>query len=150
MEMPLENVLFTIERNGMPLDVEDLQELERTLSEELAILTDDIYTLAGASFNIKSPKQLSDVLYNKLGLTPIDKARSTKAEVLEALLGEHEIVEKILAFRAIEKLLSTYVKALPRQIDPHTSRIHPTFNQMGTVTGRLACQDPNLQNVPIR
>ncbi|AFS24440.1 DNA polymerase I [Chlamydia psittaci] len=150
MEMPLEKVLFTIERNGMPLDVEDLQELERTLSEELAILTDDIYTLAGTSFNIKSPKQLSDVLYNKLGLTPMDKARSTKAEVLEALLGEHEIVEKILAFRAIEKLLSTYVKALPRQIDPHTSRIHPTFNQMGTVTGRLACQDPNLQNIPIR
>ncbi|SYX08619.1 DNA polymerase I,DNA polymerase I,DNA polymerase I - 3'-5' exonuclease and polymerase domains,DNA polymerase I,DNA polymerase family A [Chlamydia poikilotherma] len=150
MEMPLEKVLFTIERNGMPLDVEDLQELERILSEELAILTDDIYTLAGTPFNIKSPKQLSDILYNKLGLTPLDKARSTKAEVLEALSGEHEIIEKILAFRAVEKLLSTYVKALPRQVDPHTSRIHPTFNQMGTVTGRLACQDPNLQNIPIR
>ncbi|AAP04880.1 DNA polymerase I [Chlamydia caviae] len=150
MEMPLEKVLFTIERNGMPLDVEDLQELERILSEELAMLTDDIYTLAGAPFNIKSPKQLSEVLYNKLGLKPIDKARSTKAEVLEALSGEHEIIEKILAFRAVEKLLSTYVKALPRQVDPSTSRIHPTFNQMGTVTGRLACQDPNLQNIPIR
>ncbi|MEF9519431.1 DNA polymerase I [Chlamydia crocodili] len=150
MEMPLEKVLFTIERNGMPLDVEDLQELERILSEELAILTDDIYTLAGTPFNIKSPKQLSDILYNKLGLTPMDKARSTKAEVLEALSEEHEIIEKILAFRAVEKLLSTYVKALPRQVDPHTSRIHPTFNQMGTVTGRLACQDPNLQNIPIR
>lgn len=150
IEMPLEKVLFIMERNGVPIDVEVLHNLEEVLSEELVILTDEIYIAAGGCFNIKSPKQLSDVLYNKLGLKPLDKALSTKAEVLEGLLGEHEIVDKILSFRAVEKLLSTYVKALPRQIDPHTRRIHPTFNQMGTATGRLACQDPNLQNIPIR
>ncbi|EPP36534.1 DNA polymerase I [Chlamydia avium] len=150
IEMPLEKVLFVMERNGVPIDTKVLQKLEEMLSEELLILTDEIYIAAGECFNIKSPKQLSDVLYNKLGLKPLDKALSTKAEVLEGLSGEHEIVDKILAFRAVEKLLSTYVKALPRQVDPFTQRIHPTFNQMGTVTGRLACQDPNLQNIPIR
>ncbi|WP_348663673.1 DNA polymerase I [Chlamydia vaughanii] len=150
MEMPLEKVLFTMERNGVPIDIEDLQDLEGILSGELAVLTEEIYTLVGEHFNIKSPKQLADILYNKLGLKPIDKAKSTKAEVLEALSGEHEVIDKILAFRAIEKLLSTYVKALPKQVDLNTHRIHPTFNQTGTVTGRLACQDPNLQNIPTR
>lgn len=150
MEMPLEKVLFIMERNGVPIDIKVLQNLEKILSEELLVLTDEIYIAAGGCFNIKSPKQLSNVLYNKLGLKPLDKALSTKAEVLEELSGEHEIIDKILAFRAVEKLLSTYVKALPKQVDPHTRRIHPTFNQMGTVTGRLACQDPNLQNIPIR
>ncbi|ANH78411.1 DNA polymerase I [Candidatus Chlamydia sanziniae] len=150
IEMRLEKVLFLMERAGMPLDIEELALLESSLEAELAILTDEIYDLAGTSFNIKSPKQLADVLYKELGLVPVDKMKSTKAKVLEALLGEHEIIEKILAFRAIEKLLSTYVKALPRQVDLHTHRIHPSFDQTGTVTGRLACRDPNLQNIPIR
>ncbi|WP_201456614.1 DNA polymerase I [Chlamydia sp. 17-3921] len=150
LEAPLEQILFAMERAGMPLDIKELVSLECSLEEELITLTNEIYTLAGESFNIKSPKQLSDVLYNKLGLTPIDKARSTKAEVLGALSTEHEIVDKILSFRALEKLLSTYVKALPRQVDPCTNRIHATFDQTGTTTGRLACRDPNLQNIPKR
>ncbi|WP_100934524.1 DNA polymerase I [Candidatus Chlamydia corallus] len=150
IEMPLEKVLFSMERAGMPLDVEELAILEGILETELATLTEEIYDLSGKPFNIKSPKQLSDILYNELGLRPIDKAKSTRAEVLEALRSEHEVIEKILAFRTIEKLLSTYVKALPRQVDPNTQRIHPSFDQTGTVTGRLACRDPNLQNIPIR
>ncbi|SPN73732.1 DNA polymerase I,DNA polymerase I,DNA polymerase I - 3'-5' exonuclease and polymerase domains,DNA polymerase I,DNA polymerase family A [Chlamydia serpentis] len=150
IEMPLEKILFSMERTGMPVDIEELAILEEILEIELATLTEEIFHLSGKPFNIKSPKQLSDVLYNQLGLRPIDKAKSTRAEILEALRGEHEIIEKILAFRTIEKLLSTYVKALPRQVNPITQRIHPSFDQIATVTGRLACRDPNLQNIPIR
>lgn len=150
IEMPLEKVLFSMERAGVPLDVEELAILEALFETELAVLTEEIYDLSGRPFNIKSPKQLSDILYNELGLRPIDKAKSTRAEVLEALRSEHPIIEKLLAFRTIEKLLSTYVKALPKQVDSHTQRIHPSFDQTGAVTGRLACRDPNLQNIPIR
>lgn len=150
LEMPLEHVLFSMERNGMPLDSKKLVSLEHSLEQDLAILTEEIYTLAGEPFNIKSPKQLANILYNKLGITPLDKAKSTRAEVLEALREEHKIIEKLLMFRALEKLLSTYVKALPRQVAPQTQRIHATFEQMGTATGRLACRDPNLQNIPKR
>ncbi|EPP34889.1 DNA polymerase I [Chlamydia ibidis] len=150
VEMPLEKVLFSMERAGMPINILALEELEEILSRELVVISDEIYALAGEVFNIKSPKQLSDILYNILQIKPVDKSRSTKAEVLEMLMGEHPIIDKILCFRTVEKLLSTYVKALPKQIDPNTQRIHPTFNQTGTVTGRLACQDPNLQNIPTR
>lgn len=150
IEMPLEEVLFHMERVGMPINASQLSALEIELENELRDITADIYRVAGKEFNIKSPKQLASVLYDHLGIKSIDKARSTKAEILEALVDEHEVVGKILSFRMIEKLLSTYVKALPKQIDIHTGRIHPTFNQTGTVTGRLSCQDPNLQNIPIR
>lgn len=150
LEMPLESVLFTMERAGAYVDREYLKHLDRVFTEELSVLTRGIYEMVGEEFNIKSPKQLSHILYTKLGLTPINKARSTKAEVLESLSWQHIVVEKILSYRMIDKLLSTYVRALPKQIDPHTLRIHPTFNQTGTMTGRLACQDPNLQNIPIR
>lgn len=150
VEQPLEEILFAMECAGMPLDSEGLLVLDRDLSKELETYTQEIYDLAGCEFNIKSPKQLSDVLYHRLGIKPVDKAKSTKAEVLEALEGSHEIISKILAFRATEKMLSTYVRALPRQIDLGTHRVHPTFNQVGTVTGRLSCQDPNLQNIPVR
>lgn len=150
VEQPLEAILFAMERAGMPLDCSSLSMLDKDLSQELEAYTQEIYALAGCEFNIKSPKQLADVLYHRLGIEPVDKAKSTKAEVLEALEGAHEIVSKILAFRATEKMLSTYVRALPKQTDSRTHRVHPTFNQVGTVTGRLACQDPNLQNIPVR
>lgn len=150
VEMPLEKVLFHMERKGMPLNIQELSRLERSLERELSSLMEAIYVLAGKPFNIKSPKQLSQVLFDSLGLPVLDKARSTKAEVLEALVNHHPIVEKILSFRAVEKLLSTYVLALPKQVDPHTHRIHSTFTQTRTVTGRLASQDPNLQNIPVR
>ncbi|MBQ8498607.1 DNA polymerase I [Chlamydia sp.] len=150
IEQPLESVLFSMECAGMPLDSRGLSTLDRDLSKELEAYTQEIYNLAGCEFNIKSPKQLADILYNRLGIEPVDNVKSTKAEVLEALENKHEIITKILAFRATEKMLSTYVRALPKQIDSRTQRIHSTFNQVGTVTGRLACQDPNLQNIPIR
>lgn len=150
LEMPLEHVLFHMERQGVVVNTGKLSDLEEVFLKELIILTDEICTLAGEEFNPKSPKQLADVLYNKLGLQPLDKARSTRAEILEALSGQHPIIDRILKFRSIEKLLSTYICALPKQVDPRTRKIHPTFNQIGTVTGRLACQDPNLQNIPNR
>ncbi|WP_041200788.1 DNA polymerase I [Chlamydia trachomatis] len=150
VEQPLEAVLFAMECVGMPLDSQGLAVLDRDLTKELEECSQEIYDLVGCEFNIKSPKQLSDILYQRLGIEPVDKAKSTKAEVLEALEDRHEIIPKILMFRATEKMLSTYVRALPKQINAGTQRIHPTFNQVGTVTGRLSCQDPNLQNIPVR
>lgn len=150
IEAPLEHVLFDMERAGMPIDLKALQRLEIMLSQDLKDVTEEIYAMVGKHFNIKSPKQLSEILYEHLGIKPVDKLRSTKAEILESLKDQHDVINKILAYRSTEKLLSTYVKALPKQVDPATQRIHPTFNQTGTVTGRLSCQDPNLQNIPIR
>lgn len=122
VEQPLEAVLFAMECVGMPLDSQGLAVLDRDLTKELEECSQEIYDLTGCEFNIKSPKQLSDILYQRLGIEPVDKAKSTKAEVLEALEDRHEIIPKILMFRATEKMLSTYVRALPKQINAGTQR----------------------------
>lgn len=153
IEMPLVEVLAEMELSGVAIDVPYLQELSRELRARLRDLAHQIYTLAGMEFNLSSPKQLAFVLFEKLGLPPLKKTKtgySTDAEVLEALASHHEIVAKILEHRELQKLLSTYVDVLPGLVHPSTGRVHTTFNQTGTATGRLSSQDPNLQNIPIR
>lgn len=153
VELPLTRVLAKMERAGMYLDKEKLAAFSKELVGEIAQAEKEIYLLAGEEFNISSPKQLSHVLFEKMGIKPLKKTAtglSTRAEVLEVLAAEHPIAEKILAFRTLEKLRSTYVDTLPLEINPKTGRIHPTFNQYIAATGRLACQDPNLQNIPVR
>lgn len=153
VELPLTRVLAKMERAGMYLDKEKLSAFSKELVQEIALVEEEVYLLAGEKFNISSPKQLSNILFEKMGIKPLKKTAtglSTRAEVLEALAAEHPIAEKLLAFRSLEKLRSTYVDILPAEINPETGRIHPTFSQYITATGRLACQDPNLQNIPVR
>ncbi len=153
IELPLTGVLTKMERAGMYLDKEVLQTFSKELVIEIAQAEKEIYELAGEEFNISSPKQLSTVLFEKMGIKPLKKTAtglSTRAEVLEELACEHPIAEKILLYRSLEKLRSTYVDTLPLEVHPQTGRIHPTFNQFVAATGRLACQDPNLQNIPVR
>ncbi|NGX55207.1 MAG: DNA polymerase I [Chlamydiae bacterium] len=153
LELPLMTVLAKMERAGMYLDVDRITPISKELYKDRAHLEKEIYKLAGEEFNISSPKQLSHILFEKLGIKPLKKTatgHSTRAEVLETLAKEYPIAEKILEYRILDKLLSTYIDTLPGEVNPETGRIHPTFNQSGTTTGRLACQDPNLQNIPVR
>lgn len=153
LELPLSKVLFKMERRGIFVDVEHLNAMSHAFEKELRSLTHQIYALAGEEFNIGSPKQLSHILFEKLGIKAIKKTQtglSTNAEVLEILSGEHEIARKIMEYRTLDKLKSTYLDTLPLDVNPTTQRIHPTFNQSVAATGRLSCQDPNLQNIPIR
>jgi len=154
LEMPLVPVLLDMEITGIALDTDVLAALSSRLGERIRELETEIYALAGEEFTISSPKQLRHILFEKLGLPP-DKTRRTKtgystdAEVL-AGLSEHEIVAKILEYREVTKLKSTYLDTLPKLVDPDTGRLHTSFNQAGTATGRLSSSDPNLQNIPIR
>jgi DNA polymerase-1 len=154
LEMPLIPVLVEMERTGVAIDVPALEVLSERLAQRAQELEAEIWLLAGEEFNIGSPKQLRHILFEKLGLPP-DKAKRTKtgystdADVL-AGLSEHEIVARILEYREITKLKSTYVDALPKLINPKTGRLHTSFNQAVTATGRLSSSDPNLQNIPIR
>ncbi len=153
IELPLIKVLFTMERHGIYVDAEKLHRLSKTLAEKIATLTEKIYAEAGEEFNISSPKQLSTILFEKLKLAPPKKTQtgfSTAADVLESLKNKSPIIPLILEFRQLEKLRSTYVDSLPLEINPSTQRIHCNFNQFVAATGRLSCQDPNLQNIPIR
>lgn len=154
IEMPLVPILFMMERKGVFVDEPLLKQMSISLSSDLKHLEETIYQLAGQEFNIKSPKQLSHLLFEELKIPPFQKKKatgySTSIDVLEKLVTVHPIIQKIIDFRMLEKLRSTYVDALPEQINPHTHRIHCSFNQTGTATGRLASQDPNLQNIPIR
>ncbi len=150
IEMPLIYSLFAMERAGVFVNVCELSLLEKHLEEKLGQLEKKIYNLAGEHFNINSSKQLASILFNVLKLPSFGDKLSTKAEILEALVDHHPIVSEILSYRMLEKLRSTYVTALPKQVDPKTQRIHPTFLQTLTATGRLACQSPNLQNIPIK
>ena len=153
LELPLLAILAKMERAGMYLDVDRITPISKELYKDRAHLEKEIYKLAGEEFNIGSPKQLSHILFEKLGIKPLKKTatgHSTRAEVLETLSKEYPIAEKILEYRILDKLLSTYIDTLPGEVNPETGRIHPTFNQSGTATGRLACQDPNLQNIPVR
>jgi DNA polymerase-1 len=153
VEMPLVSVLSAMEHNGVSLDVRLLKNLSHDIHEALKNLTDKIYEYAGKPFNIDSPKQLAEVLFDRLGLEPIrigKTGRSTDAAVLEELSGSHPIIEPILQYRLLSKLKSTYVDKLGSLINPRTGRVHASFNQTVTVTGRLSSSDPNLQNIPIR
>lgn len=153
LELPLTLVLMRMERVGMYLDGTRLEKYSNEITEELACIEKRIFKLAGEEFNLNSPKQLSKILFEKLEIKPLKKTAtglSTRAEVLEALAKEYEIAHEILDYRTLEKLKSTYLDTLPKEINPHTHRIHPTFNQFIAATGRLACQEPNLQNIPVR
>ncbi|MCZ2473926.1 DNA polymerase I [Aquirufa ecclesiirivi] len=155
VEMPLARVLSTVEREGVLLDIPFLKDMSNTLEKDSIEVQKQIFELAGESFNIASPKQLGEVLFEKLRLDP--KAKKTKTgqymtgeEILSKLEGEHKIASLILDFRELQKLKSTYVDALPQLISPKTGRIHTSFMQAVTATGRLSSKDPNLQNIPIR
>lgn len=150
IELPLISVLVSMERNGMYLDKEKLKVMSTDLAEKLTTLEEEIYALAGTTFNIKSPKQLGEILFDKLQIETKQKKRSTRADILEGLKHDYPIAAKILEFRALEKLRSTYADALPLQVNEKTHRIHATFMQTVTATGRLSCKDPNLQNIPVR
>ncbi|MCZ2482086.1 DNA polymerase I [Aquirufa nivalisilvae] len=155
VEMPLARVLSTVEREGVLLDIPFLKDMSNTLEKDSHEVQKQIFELAGESINIASPKQLGEVLFEKLRLDP--KAKKTKTgqymtgeEILSKLEGEHKIASLILDFRELQKLKSTYVDALPQLISPKTGRIHTSFMQAVTATGRLSSKDPNLQNIPIR
>jgi len=153
LELPLLPVLARMERHGIYVDVDYLHYLSTELSVEIQALEEEIYEAVGERFNLNSPKQLSQILFQKLGIRPPRKTAtglSTSAEVLESLKHEYPIAGKILDYRSLEKLRSTYVESLPAEVHPNTHRIHCNFNQSVTATGRLSCQDPNLQNIPVR
>ena len=155
IEMPLLPVLARMERNGVRLDTAALEETGRNFTERMQQLETDIYELAGHEFTITSPKQVGAVLFDELQISAkVKKTKtgqySTSEEVLESLRDKHPIVEKILQHRALKKLLSTYVEALPKLIHPKTGHIHTSFNQAVTTTGRLSSSNPNLQNIPVR
>jgi len=153
IEMPLVYVLATMEKEGIAVDIEKLTEFGEMLKIEQKKLTDEIYDYAGHEFNINSPKQLATVLFEELELKAVKKTKSgysTNAEVLEKLKWAHPIVEKILEYRKITKLNSTYVEGLIPAIDKKDGKIHSSFNQTVTVTGRISSTEPNLQNIPVR
>jgi len=155
IEMPLITVLASMERTGVRLDLEDLKSITSNLREDIITLEEEIYTLAGMEFNISSPKQLGDILFVRLKLD--DNAKMTKTrqfitneEILQRLTSKHPIVDKVLEYRGLRKLLSTYVEALPLLVDKNTGRIHTSYNQAVAATGRLSSNNPNLQNIPVR
>jgi len=153
VEMPLVSVLAAMEYNGVSLDTSLLKKMSGGLTETLQALTEQIYRQAGEVFNIDSPKQLAEVLFDRLGLKPgrVGKAgRSTDADVLEQIADQHPIVSLILEHRTLSKLKNTYVDKLGSLINPRTGRVHASFNQTVTATGRLSSSNPNLQNIPIR
>jgi DNA polymerase-1 len=154
-ELPLIEVLADMERAGVRVDKKHLAGMSRDMERQIALLTQEIHALAGFDFNINSPVQLREVLFDKLGLksakkTAKTRAASTAEDVLEELQDEHELPRKILEYRSVQKLKSTYVDALPELIHPQTGRIHASFNQTVAATGRISASDPNLQNIPIR
>jgi DNA polymerase-1 len=153
VEMPLAAVLARMERAGVRIDEAVLASLSREYESELARIEAEIHRLAGAPFQIGSPKQLQSVLFEQLKLPVVRKTKtgySTDEAVLEQLSLHHPLPGRVLAYRRLAKLQSTYVDALPRLVDPKTGRIHPTFHQAGAATGRLSASDPNVQNIPIR
>ena len=155
IEMPLVPVLVNIESNGVLLDTEALKQSSQHFTVRLQEIEKEIYEMAGETFNISSAKQVGEVLFDKLKI--VEKAKKTKTgqyvtseEVLQSYRSKHDIIAKILEYRGLKKLLSTYIDALPQLINPRTGRIHTSFNQAVTATGRLSSDNPNLQNIPIR
>ena len=155
VELPLSSILREMEQAGVRIDVGMLKQAEVQLNEELQVLEQQIYTAAETTFNINSPKQVGEVLFDQLKLDAKAKKSktgqySTSEEVLLALKPKHPVVGMILAYRELKKLISTYISALPTYINPETGKIHTTYNQTVTATGRLSSSNPNLQNLPIR
>lgn len=155
IEMPLVDVLADMELNGVCLDTEALHETSEVFNKRMTTIEQHIYELAGEQFNISSPRQVGDILFGKMKI--VDKPKKTKTgqfvtseEVLQQLRSKSPIIDEILNYRGLKKLLSTYVDALPKLINPRTGRIHTSFNQTVTATGRLSSSDPNLQNIPVR
>ena len=155
IEMPLVRVLANMERNGVTVDTDSLKETSRLYTARMLEIEQEIKELVGTDFNISSPKQVGEILFDKLKIA--DKAKKTKTgqyvtseEVLESLRNKHPVVGKILDYRGLKKLLSTYIDALPLLINPETGKIHTSFNQTITNTGRLSSSNPNLQNIPVR
>ncbi len=157
IEMPLVQVLAEMEMAGIRLDVEYLAQMSEELSQRLGLIETRIFDSVGVEFNLNSPQQLSGALFERLELTPPDRTQrtssgyySTAAVTLEAMKGDHPVVDWVLEYRELSKLKNTYVDALPLQVNPSTGRVHTSYNQAGSVTGRIASSDPNLQNIPIR
>ncbi len=153
MEIPLIEVLADMEMAGVRIDLNLMERFSKKMASELSSIEKRIYGTAGEEFNINSPKQLQEILFEKLGLKPIKKTKtgfSTNADVLEQLAGQHELPKEIIEFRGLSKLKSTYVDALPKLVNDKTGRLHTSFNQTVTATGRLSSSDPNLQNIPVR
>jgi len=157
IEMPLVPVLIDMEMTGISLDVPFLKQMSSNLQSRLVEIEEQVQKAVGYPFNLNSTQQLSKVLFETLKLEPPGRTKktasghfSTSADVLEDLKGKHPIVDLILENRELSKLRSTYLEALPQAINPSTHRVHTSFNQTGTVTGRLASSDPNLQNIPVR
>jgi DNA polymerase-1 len=154
VEMPLSSILARMQARGVALDVDYLNAMAKDVRDRMATLQAEIYRHAGEEFNLNSPPQLRAILYDKLGLSPGKRTPkgqlSTDASVLEKLRDQHPIVEDLLSWRELDKLNSTYLEALPRQVDPTDGRVHTTFNQTGATTGRLSSSNPNLQNIPVR
>ena len=155
IDLPLAGVVADIERTGIRVDPKELDKMSQSMEKEVRRLEKEIWKLAGSEFNVNSPAQLAEILFDKLNLQTNPrrgkaKARSTAVEVLEDLSAQHELPAKIIEYREIAKLKSTYVDALPKLIHPETGRLHTSFSLTGTATGRLSSSDPNLQNIPIR
>ena len=157
IEMPLVGVLAEMELDGVLLDVDFFHQMSKTLTARIGEIEANIFTAVGKTFNVNSTQQLSDVLFTTLGLTPPDRGKktasghySTSADVLDALSGSHPVLDMILEYRELAKLKSTYVDALPAAVDPANGRVHTSYGQAGSVTGRLSSSNPNLQNIPIR
>ncbi len=157
LEMPLVPVLASMEMEGVALDTSFLQRMSQELSQRLGQLEQQVQGAVGWQFNLNSPPQLSEALFERLKIPPPDRTARTKtgfystsADVLETLSGAHPVVDLVLEHRELAKLRSTYLEALPQQVNPHTGRVHTSYNQTGSVTGRIASSDPNLQNIPIR
>ena len=153
MEMPLVPVLVTMQRHGIMLDSAGLREMSEDLREQMFQTEEELYKSIGHTVNINSPQQLSDLLFNEIGLPKTKRTKtgySTDANSLEGLKGLHPVVDQILEYRQVSKLKSTYADALPEMVNPATGRVHTSYNQTGSATGRMSSSDPNLQNIPIR
>ncbi|MEI3502974.1 MAG: DNA polymerase [Anaerovoracaceae bacterium] len=153
MEFPLVEVMAAMEHEGFRTDSAYLEEFGRTLSEEIEGISERIIEMAGKEFNINSPQQLGDILFEKLGLPAGKKTKrgySTSADILEKIKDKHPIVPAVLEYRTLSKLKSTYIDGMIPLIDPEDDKIHAHFNQTVTATGRISCTEPNLQNIPIR
>jgi DNA polymerase I len=155
IDLPLAGVLAEMERAGVRVDQQVLAAMSQSMEKEVRRLEKQIWELAGAEFNCNSPTQLAEILFDKLNLVPAakrgrPKSRSTAVEILEELGAIHPLPKKVIEYREFTKLKSTYVDSLPKLIHPVTGRLHTSYNQTGTATGRLSSSDPNLQNIPIR
>ena len=153
VDMPTVEVLAEMQWNGMYVDLEELEAYGKELKERIEVLTQEIYELCGEEFNINSTKQLGEILFEKLKLPVVKKTKSgysTDVDVLEKLREEHPVIEKLLEYRQLTKLNSTYVEGMKPYINPKTKRIHSFFHQTITATGRISSTEPNLQNIPTR